>query len=183
MGPEADPQHKSNPLPLGSSGGAFGSFGPALGRFTSATILPMALSLTAMHETVVERATPTPLSAERCRTLLLEAKDGYLALSRGALPVVLAVSCALDGESLLLRAAPGSLDRVTAQPGIVAFGTTVSSADGTCRSEVLVQGRAENVHDPTGDVPPRLPHINSSLTTVLRVTLGLLTGWQYGPGF
>jgi hypothetical protein len=167
---------------LGPSGGVFGPFGPALGRFTWATILPMALHLTAIHETVVERATPTPLSVERCRTLLLEAKDGYIALSRGALPVVLPVSCALDGASLLLRAAPGSLDPVTAQPGIVAFGTTVSSADGTYRSEVLVQGRAQKVHDPTRDVPPGLPHINSSLTTVLRVTLGLLTGWQYGPG-
>jgi Pyridoxamine 5'-phosphate oxidase len=142
----------------------------------------MALSLTAMHEAAVEPATPTPLSPERCRTLLREAKDGYLALSRGALPIVLPVSCALDGESLLLRAGPGSLDRVTAQPGIVAFGTTVSSAD-RCRSEVLVQGRAENVRDPATDVPPRLPLINSSLTTVFRVTLELLTGWQYGPGF
>lgn len=142
----------------------------------------MALSLTAMHEKAAERATPTPLSPERCRTLLREAKDGYLALSRGALPIVLPVSCALDGESLLLRAGPGSLDRVTAQPGIVAFGTTVSSADGF-RSEVLVQGRAQNVRDPATDVPPRLPLINSRLTIVFRVSLELLTGWQYGPGF
>ena len=66
----------------------------------------MALSPTAMHETAVELATPPRLSPERCRTLLNKAEDGYLALSRGALPIVLAVSCAVDGESLLVRAGP-----------------------------------------------------------------------------
>ena len=176
--------HNANLIPrLGPSDCAFGSFGPDQGRFTSATILYMALSPTAMHQTVVERATPPRLSPERCRTLLREAKNGYLALSRSALPIVLPVSCALDGESLFLRAGPGSLDRITGQPGIVAFGTTMTSADGTCRSEILVQGRAENVREPATDVPPRLPLINSSQTTVIRVTLELLTGWQYGPGF
>ena len=132
----------------------------------------MALSLTAMHETAVELVTPTPLSPERCRTLLGEAKEGYLALSRGALPIVLPVSCSLDCESVLLRAGPGSLDRVTAQPGVVAFATTILSGDRTSRWEVLVQGRAENVRDPATDVPPRLPLINSSLTTVFRCHLG-----------
>jgi hypothetical protein len=115
--------------------------------------------------------------------LLREAKAGYLALSRGALPIVLPVSCSLDGESVLLRAGPRSLDRVTAQPGVVAFATTILSGDGTSRWEVLVQGRGENVSSPATDVPPQLPLINSSLTIVFRVTLELLTGWQYGPGF
>ena len=89
---------------MGPSDCAFGPFGPDPGRFTSATILCMALSPTAMHQTAVERAAPPRLSPERCRTLLREAKNGYLALSRSALPIVLPVSCALDGESLLLRA-------------------------------------------------------------------------------
>ena len=105
----------------------------------------MALSPTAMHQTAVERATPPRLSPERCRTLLREAKDGYLALSRGALPIVLAVSCGVDDEGLLVRAGPTSLDRLTAQPGVVAFATTIVSVDGNRRWEVLVQGRAETV--------------------------------------
>ena len=46
-----------------------------------------------------------------------------------------------------------------------------------------MQGRAENVREAVTDVPPRLPLINSSQTTVLRMTLELLTGWQYGRGF
>ena len=78
-----------------------------------------------MHETAVELATPPRLSPERCRTLLREAKDGYLALSRGALPIVVPVSCALDDDALLGAGGAGSLDRVTAQPGVVAFGTTI----------------------------------------------------------
>jgi hypothetical protein len=111
--------------------------------------------------------------------LLQQAKDGYLALSRGALPIVVPVSCALDGDSLLVRAGPGSLDRVTTQPGIVAFGTTIPNTDGTCRWEVLVQGRAELVTCPGSDVPPRLPHISPALTAVFRLTLELVTGWEH----
>ena len=143
----------------------------------------MALSPTAMHETAVELAAPPRLSPERCRTLLNKAEDGYLALSRGALPIVLAVSCAVDGESLFVRAGPTSLDRVVGQPGVVAFATTILSGDGTSRWEVLVQGRAEIEQGPAADVPPRLPLIDSGYTTVFRVTMELLTGWQYGPGF
>jgi nitroimidazol reductase NimA-like FMN-containing flavoprotein (pyridoxamine 5'-phosphate oxidase superfamily) len=126
--------------------------------------------------------TPPRLSPERCLWLLSEAKDGYLALSRDALPIVVPVSCALDGESFLVRAGPGSLDRLTVQHGVVAFATSILNVDGTKRWEVLVQGRAEVVQDPAADVPPRLPLIDSSLTTVFGVTLELLTGWQYGPG-
>ncbi len=143
----------------------------------------MSLSPTAMDEAAVDLATPPRLSPERCRTLLRGAKDGYLALSRGALPIVLAVSCGIDGESLLVRVGPGSLDRVTAQLGVIAFATTILSVDATSRWEVLVQGRAEVVQGPAANVPPLLPLVDSSQTTVFRVTLELLTGWQYGPGF
>ena len=141
----------------------------------------MALSPNTMHETAAELATSSRLTPERCRILLGEAKDGHLALSRGALPIVVPVSCALDGDSLLVRAGPGSLDRVAAQPGIVAFGTTIPGVDGISRCEVLVQGRAELVGRPTSDVPPRLRFTNPALTTVFRLTLELLTGWEYRP--
>ena len=70
-----------------------------------------------MPETAVELATPPRLSPERCRTLLGEAKDGYLALSRGALPIVVPVSCALDGDSLLVRAGPAHSTGSRRNPG------------------------------------------------------------------
>jgi nitroimidazol reductase NimA-like FMN-containing flavoprotein (pyridoxamine 5'-phosphate oxidase superfamily) len=141
----------------------------------------MSLGPTQVKETAVEAPIARPLSPERCFSLLGEAKDGYLALSRGALPIVLPVSCALDGESLLLRGGPGSFDRVTASPGVVAFGTTIPSVDGTGKWDVLVQGRAEVVHGSATDVPPRLPFEDVSSTTVFRVTLERLTGWEYRP--
>ena len=168
----------------------------------------MAICEPGIPEAALDLATPPRLSPDRCRSLLAEATDGYLALSRGALPVVLPVTCALDGESLLVRAGPGSLDRLSSQPGVVAFGTTIPSDHGPsdhgpsdhgpsdhgpsdhgpsdhgpCRWEILVQGRAERVCHPASNVPPRFPLINSSLTTVFRVTLELLTGWEYGPAF
>jgi nitroimidazol reductase NimA-like FMN-containing flavoprotein (pyridoxamine 5'-phosphate oxidase superfamily) len=136
-----------------------------------------------MQETAVEAATASRLSPERCRSLLNEAEAGHLALSRGALPVVLPVTCALAAGSLLVRAGPGSLDRLSAQPGVVAFATTILGTGGTSRCEVLVQGRAEIVQFASAEIPPRLNLINSSLTTVLRVTPELLTGWQFGLVF
>ena len=54
---------------------------------------------------------------------------------------------------------------------------------GPARWEVLVQGRAERVCHPASNVPPRFPLINNSLTTVFRVTLEVLTGWEYRPAF
>ena len=141
----------------------------------------MALSPTGTDETAVEPSAPPRLSPERCRSLLGEATDGYLALSRGALPVVVPVSCSLDGGSLLVRAGPGLLDRVAAQPVVVAFGTTIPSADGSVRWEVLVQGRAELVRSTDNDVPPRLPLTKNELTTVFRLNLELLTGWEFRP--
>ncbi len=158
----------------------------------------MAIYEPGIPEAALVLATPPRLSPDRCRSLLAEATDGYLALSQGALPVVLPVTCALDGESLLVRAGPGSLDRLSSQPGVVAFGTTIPSDQGpsghgpsdhgpsdhgTCRWEIMVQGRAERVCHPASNVPPRFPLINNSLTTVFRVTLELLTGWEYRPAF
>jgi Pyridoxamine 5'-phosphate oxidase len=173
---------------VGSYGCAFGPFGPAPSRPGLAKISSMVISEPGIPEAALELAPPPRLSPDRCRSLLAEATDGYLALSRGALPVVLPVTCALDGESLLVRAGPGSLDPLCSQPGVVAFGTTIPSSQGPsvhgmCRWEILVQGRAERVCHPAPNVPPRFPLINGSLTTVFRVTMELLTGWEYRPAF
>jgi nitroimidazol reductase NimA-like FMN-containing flavoprotein (pyridoxamine 5'-phosphate oxidase superfamily) len=141
----------------------------------------MAISPIGTPEMAVELAAPPRLSPQRCRDLLGEARDGYLALSRGALPVVVPVTCALGVESLLVRAGPGSLEGFVSQPGVVAFGTSIPGVDQTSRFEVLVQGRAELVSDPVTGSPPRFPLVDNSLTIVFRVTLELVTGWQFGP--
>jgi hypothetical protein len=106
---------------------------------------------------------------------------GYLASSQGALPIVVPVSCALDDDFLLVRAGPDLVGRVPLQPGIVAFGTTMTNLDESSRWEVLVRGRAEVERDPRSrEIPPRLLHVDQNSTTVLRISLELLTGWQYG---
>jgi hypothetical protein len=105
---------------------------------------------------------------------------GYLALSQGALPVVVPVSCALDADSLLVRVGPDLVGRVPLQPGIVAFETNMTSLDERSRWEVLVRGRAEVVYDSVAsEIPPPLLHVDQRLTAVLRISLELLTGWQY----
>ena len=121
------------------------------------------------------------LSAECCRALLGRASSGHLALSQGALPLVVPVTCTLAGERLIVRAGLGLLGRVPRHPGIVAFETAGTNPEGIWRWEVLVQGRAEVLTELVGDhAPPQLDLVDSDLTTVLCISMELVTGWQYG---
>src|ERR1017187_8401717 len=124
------------------------------------------------------------LTPARCRALLLAASRGHLALSQGALPLVVPVTCAVDGEDLLVRAGLGLIGRVPAQPGVVAFQTEGTSPDGSSWWELLVQGRAEVLDErrlaPEGKLPPPLPLVDQSMTAALRISMELFTGRQYG---
>jgi nitroimidazol reductase NimA-like FMN-containing flavoprotein (pyridoxamine 5'-phosphate oxidase superfamily) len=131
---------------------------------------------------VAEPEPPPRISAELCRTLLGGAVHGHLALSQGALPLVVPVSCALAGDYLLARAALGWLGRSAFEPGVVAFAISDSSGDQSRMWEVLVRGRAEVIEIVPGTaVPPPLPLVENERTTVFRISMELLTGWQYGP--
>lgn len=102
--------------------------------------------------------------------------------------MVLPVACRAVGESLLVRAASTVLGRAPAQPGIVAFAAAGSSADERWRWEVVVQGRAEVVPpvaagsaDLSGLLePPDLSLLGGEFTTVLRISMELVAGWQFG---
>ncbi|MGD0810075.1 MAG: pyridoxamine 5'-phosphate oxidase family protein [Acidimicrobiales bacterium] len=121
------------------------------------------------------------LSDERCRSLLASASSGHLALSRSALPLVVPVTCVLDGDALLVRARLGLVGKVPPRPGVVAFETAGASISGVWRWEVLVQGHCESADEGLGPkIPPQLTLVDPSLTTVLRIRIELLTGWQYG---
>jgi hypothetical protein len=97
---------------------------------------------------------------------------------------VVPVTCAVDGDDLLVRAGLGLIGKVPAQPGVVAFQTEGTSQDGTSWWEVLVQGRAEVLDEgPPGaavKLPPPLPLVDQSVTTSLRIRMELFTGRQYG---
>jgi hypothetical protein len=120
------------------------------------------------------------LGSERCRHLIGDAVSGHLALSRAALPLVAPVTCAVEGDYLLVRAGLGWIGHATVQPGVVAFETSSTSLDHTLRWEVMVRGRAEVVGATGPDVPPPLWLIDDRQTMVLRIQMELLTGLQYG---
>ncbi|MHB1496454.1 MAG: pyridoxamine 5'-phosphate oxidase family protein [Acidimicrobiales bacterium] len=132
-----------------------------------------------------QRSSPAErLLPARCMQLLASASSGHLALSQGALPLVVPVTCSLDGGRLLVRAALGLLGASLGQPGVVAFHTGATSPDQSERWEVLVQGRAElhgreaprQARRPN---PPGLPLVAEDATVVLSVSIELVTGWQY----
>ncbi len=144
----------------------------------------MVTSPTVETPTVTENPGPPRLSAERCRSLLAAASGGHLALSQGALPLVVPVTCSVDGDDLLVRAGLGLIGKVPAQPGVVAFQTEGTSPDGSWWWEILVQGRAEVLDERRpgsgGKFPPPLPLVDQSMTTALRISMELFTGRQYG---
>jgi hypothetical protein len=133
-----------------------------------------------LPDATVDRLAGSRLGAERCRELVGDAVTGHLALSRAALPLVVPVTCAVDGDYLWLRAGLGWIGHATFQPGVVAFETSCASFDQTWRWEVLVRGRAEVIEVAGPEVPPPLRLIDNELTLVLRIKMELLTGLQYG---
>jgi hypothetical protein len=122
------------------------------------------------------------LSGERCLALLARSSSGHLALSQGALPLVVPVTYALDQEKLLVRAGLFLIVK-SPLPGVVAFHTSGTAPSEGCVWEVMVQGHGEVTDDlPAPDCPPRLPLVDDRLTTVLRIDMDLMTGWEYGQG-
>lgn len=124
------------------------------------------------------------LDVARCYELLGGCSAGHLALSQGALPVVVPVTSVIQGEHLLVRAGTGHLVHANFKPGIVAFQTGATSPDQAWRWEVLVRGPAEALaNEPPPEVtPPSLPLLEVAGTIVLRIGVQLVTGWQYGVG-
>jgi hypothetical protein len=121
------------------------------------------------------------LSDQLCRSLLASASSGYMALSRSALPFVVPVTYVLDGDALVVRAGLGLLGKVPLQPGVVAFEAAGASIYGGSRWEVLVQGHCEPTDEGLSPKsPPQLTLVDPNLTTVLRIRMELITGWQYG---
>ena len=132
---------------------------------------------------LTDRVGPRSLCPARCRALLAGMSWGHLAISQGALPVVVPVTYALEGEDLLFRASRGLVGRAALEHEVVAFGTGALVGDGSWAWEVLVQGRAEPMGPAgcPGHRPPLFPLVGPELTVELRMSMDRLTGWQYGP--
>jgi uncharacterized protein len=84
-----------------------------------------------------------------CLHLLAEAHVGRIALSMGALPVVLPVNFAMCDDDILVRTAPGTKLEAAATNAVVAF--EVDNVDPVYHTgwSVLAQGIAKEVTDPT----------------------------------
>jgi nitroimidazol reductase NimA-like FMN-containing flavoprotein (pyridoxamine 5'-phosphate oxidase superfamily) len=89
------------------------------------------------------------LSRDECLRLLATAPVGRVALSMGALPVVLPVNFVLDGESVVFRTGEGTKHEAAVSNTVVAF--EVDQIDPLYHSgwSVLVTGVANVVTAPT----------------------------------
>jgi|GEM_PF-4855012 len=109
--------------------------------------------------------------------VLRTATSGHLALSQGALPLVVPVTYCLHGRQLLVRARLGLLGAPARQPWVVAL--LVSQARAASRSEVLVHGRTEPASFQESNLAPPLELVPDEATIVLAVTLEMVKGQEY----
>ncbi len=125
-------------------GGLFGLLGPVPSRPIFTKILPMppggpipsgayGLRSSATSATALEPPMPARLSPARCRSLLAGAMAGHLALSQGALPVVVPVSGRSRTSVCLCEPGPVPFGRAPFRPRVVTFETTLTSLDQNSR--------------------------------------------------
>ena len=100
------------------------------------------------------------LDRMQCLDYLAAGGVGRVAVNVGALPAILPVHFALDGEQVVFSIAAGStLDRAT-RDAVVAFETDGQHHDGTGHWSVTATGMARHVRDDVATVPAaeRLPN-------------------------
>ena len=88
------------------------------------------------------------LSRARCLDLLATAGLGRVGVSVRALPVILPVSYAVMGETVVFQTAPGSKLTAAMRRSVVAFEADRCDPCGAWGWSVLVQGVASLVSDP-----------------------------------
>lgn len=110
-------------------------------------------------------------------------RDGHLALTEGALPVLVPVVYRLEGDELTVWAGPGLSPRVPDRHEVVAFQTGAADPGATWAWSVLVQGRAHPL--PAGLELPRGGSTPGrwrcwSPSGVFQVHMDLVSGWMVG---
>src|SRR5213079_2103949 len=88
------------------------------------------------------------LSRDECLRLLATAHIGRIALSIGALPVVLPVNFCMLDDDLVIRTGPGSKLDAATNHAVVAFEVDSFSLFDHSGWSVLVQGVAAEIVDP-----------------------------------
>lgn len=137
-------------------------------------------SRTVQEETEVDRNGMEVLQVEECLRLLASQHVGRVALSIGALPVILPVNYVARGRAVFFRTNAGSKLDAAVRRHVVAF--EVDSIDPVYHEgwSVLATGRAEHITDPDEiaelDAIPLLPWAPCVGPSWVRITAELVSG-------
>jgi nitroimidazol reductase NimA-like FMN-containing flavoprotein (pyridoxamine 5'-phosphate oxidase superfamily) len=120
------------------------------------------------------------LDRDECLHLLAGAPLGRIAVSIGALPVILPVNYMLDGDRILIRTGEGTKLDAATRDAVVAFEVDHVDPFSHTGWSVCVTGRATELHD-EGDVARAgslpLPHwVPDGVSHYVAVSLDLVSG-------
>ena len=126
------------------------------------------------------------LDRAECLRLLETAPVGRIAVTIGALPVILPVNFAIVGDRIVIRTVPGTkLDAATSH-AVVAFEADDHAPDGSWGWSVMVQGVCTEVVAPAeraalGASPLRpWAFSDATATRFVRIDLSFVTGRRFG---
>jgi uncharacterized protein len=95
----------------------------------------------------VDRAGLRVLTREECLALLTSAEVGRIAVSARALPLILPVRFAMDGDRIVIATHDGTTLEAATRDTVVAFETDGAAGDGHVGWSVHVNGIASHVTD------------------------------------
>lgn len=96
----------------------------------------------------IDRAGLRVLTRDECLALLATAELGRIAVSARALPVILPVRFAMDGDRIVIATHHGTTLEAATRDTVVAFETDGADGDSQCAWSVHVNGIASHVIDP-----------------------------------
>jgi nitroimidazol reductase NimA-like FMN-containing flavoprotein (pyridoxamine 5'-phosphate oxidase superfamily) len=129
----------------------------------------------------VETERTMTLASDECLRLLASTTVGRVALTSKALPVILPVNYAMDGDTVVIRTRPGSLLATSRERGVVVAFEVDELARQTCSGwSVLVTGTLREITD-VGELAraeqlPLVPWVGGDRRHFVRITPGLLSG-------
>jgi uncharacterized protein len=121
------------------------------------------------------------IAPDECLRLLASTTVGRVALTSKALPVILPVNYAVDGDTVVIRTRPGSLLASSRERGVVVAFEVDELDRVTCSGwSVLVTGTLREITD-VGELAraeqlPLVPWIGGDRRHFVRITPGLLSG-------
>jgi uncharacterized protein len=121
------------------------------------------------------------ITPDECLRLLASTTVGRVALTSKALPVILPVNYAMDGDTVVIRTRPGSLLASSRERGVVVAFEVDELDRVTCSGwSVLVTGTLREITD-VGELAraeqlPLVPWVGGDRRHFVRITPGLLSG-------